>query len=93
MIDFANISTTYEANTIKIAFKVQNWPFSALQNYLSIKFDSAASETSENEESCMNGGTDEAGNLRWFMLYIGELALYLLAFIYIFNETKYTIAF
>lgn len=74
VINFANIETTYLANSIKVAFRIQNWPFLSLSNTLAITMDSG----SNNEvDSCVNGGTDEAGNMRWFMLYVGDVALYL----------------
>lgn len=77
-MNFAGINSTYDETKVKIAFKIQNWPFLALSNLLSITMDSGVENNNNGDESCVNGGTDESGNLMWFMIYVGDLSLYLI---------------
>jgi hypothetical protein len=74
-ITFANKTTNYQKNTLKLAVTVQNWPFYNLVNKLSIVMVSG----SANGESVCTQSTqsDENGSLQWALLVIGSSSLYL----------------
>lgn len=71
-VDFAGTTTTYTANTLKIAVYVQNWPFFSLANSLHIVMDTDNKEKS----TCYNEKRNEGGSVQWVMIVIDDVALY-----------------
>jgi hypothetical protein len=72
---FANITLVHGANTLKITFKIYNWPFFALSNSLSIVLEAKQDDTS-NTSACVEQGVGESGSLHWFLLHVGNTSLY-----------------
>lgn len=73
--DFAETTTVYQPNSVKINLQIESWPFYALSNSLSIAFESANLDSKKNP--CYNQQVDESGSLRWFMITIDDHSLYL----------------
>lgn len=70
---FANVTTTYSPNTLKLYVTISNWPFRALANSLLLTLDSAASE----KATCINDNTKPGNeNLRWMMVVVDDVSLY-----------------
>lgn len=72
IFEFANTSTLYHENTIKVGIRVENWPFLSLANRLQILMDSDAAS----EGACIRNQLDESGNTRWVVIMVGDVALY-----------------
>lgn len=73
-INFANTSTTFTPDTIKLAIQVQLWPFYSLSNSLEIVMESKDRDT---ESSCVTNEKDSSGNLRWLIVVVNGVSLYL----------------
>lgn len=73
--EFAGTTTTFSANTIKLAINVKNWPFYSLSNQLEIVFESNEKQNSGGD-ACFQNESDEQGNLRWLMVIINSTSLY-----------------
>lgn len=73
MYTFANVNTTYKANTLKLNVRVHDWPFYTISNNLAIVLDSNNQESSV----CVNDEKDESGSLRWVMVNTDNISLYL----------------
>jgi hypothetical protein len=78
-LTFAGNTTTFAANTIKINLVVQNWPFYALANFLSIVMDANVTTSNMNPDNCGNlpvVSQSDVGNLRWITVDVAGVTLY-----------------
>lgn len=78
-ITFANKTTNYAANTIKLQVEVRNWPFKSLQNSLSLVFGAQRSDSkSANGADCekFEIAEDSNGNLNSYMFYVNGVVMY-----------------
>lgn len=73
-INFANSTTSYAKNSVKLTIKVTNWAFRALAHSLQLVFNTkSAGQTSS---TCSNSETDSNGNLLWYSLIVDQTTLY-----------------
>lgn len=79
-VTFADMSSHFAANTIKLAVQIRNWPFRSLQNSLALVLES---NTSSDASQCVKKNEDENANLKWFTINVDGVTLYLF-----FNKTK-----
>eukprot|EP00026_Physarum_polycephalum_P008337 Phypoly_transcript_08419.p1 GENE.Phypoly_transcript_08419~~Phypoly_transcript_08419.p1 ORF type:complete len:234 (+),score=41.91 Phypoly_transcript_08419:794-1495(+) len=75
-ITFAQNSSTYAFNTIKLAIQIRLWPFRSLRNSLSIVFSSPQTSLSTSLCSQIDSNKDENNNLKWFAININGSTLY-----------------
>lgn len=75
---FANITTTFQPHTVKLAVRVNSWPFQSLTHSLHVVLSDNAKidENDDDVNACVNEDTDESGSLRWLMVVINDIALY-----------------
>lgn len=79
-MDFANKTSVFAPNTLKLTMKVEGWPFKSLQNSLAIVLDAASNEY--NTQACnINSQTDSGGSLAWYVLNFCGVSMYLLKII------------
>lgn len=74
-INFANVTTNYAANTLKLNVRIANWPFLTIANSLAIVFD--AKNTDVKTESCNLNNHDVNTDLQWFVVSINGTSMYL----------------
>jgi hypothetical protein len=75
-LEFANTSTLYAANTLKLQIDINSWPFRALANFLEIVIDSSSTDPAQT--TCVLNQTDESSGLRWLLVVVvGGVSLYL----------------
>lgn len=77
--EFAGTTTIYKAHTLKLNVRVHNWPFYSLSNNLAIVLDSNNQEPS----ACVDQDEDESGSLRWVMVNVDDVSLYLFILLFI----------
>lgn len=70
-LELANITTTYQPQTLKVSVTVQYWPFMSMSNYLGVILDNSGEIN-----DCVNNNGDD-GDLKWIMVTMGEVSLYL----------------
>eukprot|EP00026_Physarum_polycephalum_P007387 Phypoly_transcript_07447.p1 GENE.Phypoly_transcript_07447~~Phypoly_transcript_07447.p1 ORF type:complete len:469 (+),score=93.90 Phypoly_transcript_07447:178-1407(+) len=73
VIEFANISTTFLPNSVKMGLFVANWPFMDVENYLGIVTES---QNLEDSAPKVVAEVDEHGNLKWIKYLINGFAFY-----------------
>jgi hypothetical protein len=76
LVTFANTTTNYSANTIKMGIQIQNWPFKSLSNSLIVLFSATPSTSDENVCSSVDSSEDENDNLKWYTFTINGATLY-----------------
>lgn len=79
-LTFARNTSTFSANTLKLAVQIRDWPFRNLRNSLSIIFASAQTSLSVSEDlHCqeLSSQQDENQNLKWFTINVNGVTLYL----------------
>lgn len=84
IFNFANTTTSFPAQTVKFNLNVQRWPFYSISNFLSINLDAKSNNQVEDDNVCVNDKKDEKENVKWFMLSVDGISLYLFIFIFIF---------
>jgi hypothetical protein len=81
-INFANQTTTYTTNSIKLSVQVQNWPFRALSNSLVLEFTTETNGGTNGNEinpKCIqvDSSTDSNSNLNWLLINVDGVIMYL----------------
>lgn len=76
-LNFAGTTSTFTPDTIKLSVTIRNWPFASLSNSLSIVME--ATESQQNN-LCVNENEDSNNSLRWVMIVVDDVALYLLLY-------------
>lgn len=74
--EFYDETMTFEANTLKVNFRVENWPFTSQSNTLDVEMDN---EIDGNEMAdCVQSSEDGGGSLQWLQISLNGAAAYLL---------------
>lgn len=70
---FANTTTHYAANSVKLNMIIENWPFKSIQSSLALILDSQNNQ--QHAQPCIQSGEDINGNLAWFQITVNGVAL------------------
>jgi len=75
-VEFANHSIPIGQNGFKYSVSIANWPFVNYQNRLRIHIQSGATSTTPGDCASASAGADDAENLRWLQVNMGDVSLY-----------------
>lgn len=83
LFSFAKINKTFPPHTLKFNVRIKDWPFLSLSNQLSVVLNSGGN-SDHSSSSCVKVDTDERQNVKWVVINIDGVSLYLLLFILLF---------
>eukprot|EP00026_Physarum_polycephalum_P015775 Phypoly_transcript_16546.p1 GENE.Phypoly_transcript_16546~~Phypoly_transcript_16546.p1 ORF type:complete len:216 (+),score=36.38 Phypoly_transcript_16546:186-833(+) len=77
-VTFANTTSIFPANTLKLAIQIHDWPFQSLRNSLEIILGSKEKSKSSTPDACteFQATKDENQDLKWFTLNVNGNTLY-----------------
>lgn len=72
-VTFANVTTRYPQNIVKVNINIQQWPFVSIQNILAIKMDTVTDSEDQPSTSSDQGNN---GNIHWFTATVDDLSMH-----------------
>lgn len=80
-ITFANETTAYTANSLKLSLNITNWPFKSSRNSLGLVFGASAITHEGSEAYNLRSGSYQTGDLKWLTVSTDNITLYPRSFV------------